>query len=707
MTSDKYSPAVGLDIGTMNLVAARQVGEEVETKRVRDAFIDLDAEAKRTLRLSKVSYVEKDGHLVVLGDSALNMANLFKREVRRPLAKGVISAGELDAQQILSLLISNVVGEPSVEGEHCFYSVPAAPVDDEGQDIIYHTEVFRKILTELGYTAHPMNEAMGIIYSQCAAETFSGLAVSFGSGMCNIALSYQAMMGLDFSLARCLSETFPVLTDRGVKPITDVIPGEDKVLDGNGEWSSVLELVDNGPRESLLEVRLKNLTTLPIQMTPDHRVFVRDRFGWSWKEASTLTVGDMVGVPTVKSEYTSGNSYYFGRKNGQNVTVATARNLGRFFGMFLGDGSCGPYSEDSEFVQLAINSKHAGTVEKYVTVLNELFGGFRDKVGGLGVEVSSGDDNVTRVKLHSTVIARHMKEKFYQNGEKSLPLPLHKVSNQMALGVLEGLFDSDGWSEPKRRSFGNTSLSLIATVHHLLNRFGIKHSISKRLPRQGGVNSRGVQIEGRKDEYVVRVGGRVSSTLLDELLRAEGNQIWDNFPDFVEYQVASTSEVVYSGNVYDLKVDSPHHSFSTFGMLVHNCGDWIDFHAAKATGSTASRMCAIKEKGVDLANPKNRDEEAIALYIRSLIKYCLEHISKQFKKVQSNVDLPEPVPFIVSGGTSRAEGFLDLFTEEFEAIKKKGFPIEISEIRAATDPMTAVAEGLLVLAVEEHADDED
>jgi hypothetical protein len=49
-----------------------------------------------------------------------------------------------------------------------------------------------------------------------------------------------------------------------------------------------------------------------------------------------------------------------------------------------------------------------------------------------------------------------------------------------------------------------------------------------------------------------------------------------------------------------------------------------------------------------------------------------------------------------------AEGFMDVFKQQFSAIKKKGFPIEISEVRAAFNPMTAVAEGLLVLAVEEH-----
>lgn len=334
----KYAPAVGIDVGTMNLVSARRTsdGKSVETKRVRDAFLDLDPEAKRTLRLSKVDYVEKNGNLIVLGDSALNMANLFKREVRRPLSKGVISAGELDAQQILSLLISNVVGAPVKENEHCYYSVPASPVDDEGQDIIYHQEVFRKILSELGYTPHPMNEAMAIIYSQCAEENFSGLSVSFGSGMGNIALAYQTVKGMDFSVARG--------------------------------------------------------------------------------------------------------------------------------------------------------------------------------------------------------------------------------------------------------------------------------------------------------------------------------------------------------------------------------GDWVDSHAAKATGSTASRMCSIKEKGINLALPTSRDEEALALYIRALIKYVLDNIAIQFRKVQSSIDLPDPIPFIVSGGTSKAGGFMEVFKEEFDAVKKRGFPIQISEIRQARDPMTAVAEGLLVLAMEEDSE---
>ena len=98
-TKNNLSPGCGLDIGTMNIVSSRGTVEgKTSTKAVRDAFLDIEPENKRALKLSKVDYVEKPQALIVIGDSALRMANLFKREARRPLSKGVISAGELDAQ---------------------------------------------------------------------------------------------------------------------------------------------------------------------------------------------------------------------------------------------------------------------------------------------------------------------------------------------------------------------------------------------------------------------------------------------------------------------------------------------------------------------------------------------------------------------------------------------------------------------------------
>ena len=51
----KFSLGVGLDVGTMNLVSARKYASGIETKRIRDAFLDLPPTSKKMLKLSGVS----------------------------------------------------------------------------------------------------------------------------------------------------------------------------------------------------------------------------------------------------------------------------------------------------------------------------------------------------------------------------------------------------------------------------------------------------------------------------------------------------------------------------------------------------------------------------------------------------------------------------------------------------------------------------
>ncbi len=324
---------VGLDVGTMNIVSAKRVGAEVQTNRVRDAFLDLESGAKRMLKLSGVNYIDRgDEGIIVIGDAAMEMANVFGREARRPLSQGLISAGEMDALDVLGVIIKSVLGTPSEPGEVCYFSVPAAPVD-ESRDVVYHRGVFDRIVTECGYTAHAGNEAMAIIYAETASDGFSGLGISFGSGMCNLALAVSGVEGMCFSVARG--------------------------------------------------------------------------------------------------------------------------------------------------------------------------------------------------------------------------------------------------------------------------------------------------------------------------------------------------------------------------------GDWIDAGAARAVGSTHSRICALKEQGFDLMDPKGREQEALALYYKSLIEYCLDQTSKEFAKVKDRFALPRPIPIVVSGGTSLAGNFLEFFKQTFEK-KRKRFPIQVSGIRHASDPMNAVARGLLIQAMQEN-----
>jgi hypothetical protein len=157
---------------------------------------------KNLLKMSSTAgFIEDGDKLYLIGEPALVLANIFNRESRRPLSQGVISAGEEEAEKILSVLVENILGRASVEGETCFYSVPAAPIDKD-MSIIFHQAMFSKIIANLGYEPHAKNEAAAIVYSNAAKEKFSALSISWGAGMVNVCLMYQTLEGMTFSLSR-------------------------------------------------------------------------------------------------------------------------------------------------------------------------------------------------------------------------------------------------------------------------------------------------------------------------------------------------------------------------------------------------------------------------------------------------------------------------------------------------------------------------
>ncbi len=196
--------AIGLDIGTMNIVSARKNKEgKTITKRIRDAFVDLPISAKKMLKLNKnVSYVEQDDRILILGDEALEFASVFGKTARRPLQDGLINPNEQGSLDVLVFMIESVLGVPQTEGEVCYFSIPADPIDDKTRNTIYHKGIFERIISELGFTAIASNEAEAIVFSECADSNFNALSFSFGSGMTNVCLVLNTINCLEFSVCR-------------------------------------------------------------------------------------------------------------------------------------------------------------------------------------------------------------------------------------------------------------------------------------------------------------------------------------------------------------------------------------------------------------------------------------------------------------------------------------------------------------------------
>lgn len=140
---------------------------------------------------------------------------------------------------------------------------------------------------------------------------------------------------------------------------------------------------------------------------------------------------------------------------------------------------------------------------------------------------------------------------------------------------------------------------------------------------------------------------------------------------------------------------------------VARAGDWIDEQTAMSLGTVPNRITKIKETNTDLINfavgskKERRIREAIVYYYREMIRYSLDQIKNKLSESADNLELPESLSIVVSGGTSMAPGFLSLFNQVLTEYKDS-FPIQIKEVKAADDPMTAVAEGLLIKAISKY-----
>jgi len=191
----------GADIGTMFVKCAQAEGEEIVFSSQRNAFFEVEHTGitKKVFDDHNVKYVTKEDKLYVVGDEALQFANMSNKEVRRPLSKGVISPTEKEALPMMELLIKSVVGEPSHREEIVYFSVPGDPLDAKF-DIIYHTKTIEGFLKTLGYTSKPINEGYTVILSELAEEDFTGIGISLGAGMINVCLSFMSVPIIKFSL---------------------------------------------------------------------------------------------------------------------------------------------------------------------------------------------------------------------------------------------------------------------------------------------------------------------------------------------------------------------------------------------------------------------------------------------------------------------------------------------------------------------------
>ncbi len=130
-----------------------------------------------------------------------------------------------------------------------------------------------------------------------------------------------------------------------------------------------------------------------------------------------------------------------------------------------------------------------------------------------------------------------------------------------------------------------------------------------------------------------------------------------------------------------------------FAFSLSRGGDWIDSHAAQHSEETSNVITAIKEKAdFSLADDTAGIQKAICIYYDSLLVYVVEQFKELYaktpKKQLPNVTME--MPLVIAGGTSLMLGFVERLRE----LVAEDFPVPISEVKHAENPLFAVSNGL-------------
>ena len=192
--------AKGLDCGTSFYIAAT----EDKIKKQRNAFLTVDGEVsqvKRMLKRQGIPFVEKGNKIHLVGQHAFNYAQIFSTaELKRPMKSGLLNPTEKDSLPVLNAIIGELLGDAK-DKETCVYCVPSKPIDVE-REVSYHEDVLRTIIEQYGYNVKKIEESVALGYEGLVDTQLTGIAISMGAGMCNIAVMYQGMTALSFSVSR-------------------------------------------------------------------------------------------------------------------------------------------------------------------------------------------------------------------------------------------------------------------------------------------------------------------------------------------------------------------------------------------------------------------------------------------------------------------------------------------------------------------------
>ncbi|MBV8820741.1 MAG: hypothetical protein JO022_20435, partial [Acidobacteriaceae bacterium] len=138
-------------------------------------------------------------------------------------------------------------------------------------------------------------------------------------------------------------------------------------------------------------------------------------------------------------------------------------------------------------------------------------------------------------------------------------------------------------------------------------------------------------------------------------------------------------------------------SMPVLSFSVPKAGDYVDQSAASVTGQRANHIRLLKEESFHLNGFfEDKTLQVLSVYYDDLMHAVVQGIKESLLSARNKPKFTKPVPLVLSGGTVMPQGFRDRFEK---ILLESDFPIALSEVRMAPEPLHSSAKGALVAAM--------
>ncbi|HTC35966.1 MAG TPA: hypothetical protein VK724_21490 [Bryobacteraceae bacterium] len=246
--------ALGLDVGTSRIVAAQRHDKDIQFGTQLNAFVTIPFSklTQGVLKKEHVPHIVQDGEITVYGDESERFANLFHKETRRPMLRGILNPDESSSLTLVRQIVALLTNEEPGKGRRLCFSVPAPPLGS-GEEVNEHEEDLKSMLSKLGYDAHSISEGLAVVYGELENSNYTGIGVSCGGGLCNVCLAYLSVPVFSFSIPKAGDFIDTMASQARGEPATRIRTIKEESFHFNGHFTNKIHQSLSNAYEDMIQ----------------------------------------------------------------------------------------------------------------------------------------------------------------------------------------------------------------------------------------------------------------------------------------------------------------------------------------------------------------------------------------------------------------------------------------------------------------------